>query len=83
MLTRWLLVAVERLADGGVVDAGVVRGHVRAGVAEQLLHDVLGDAAVDEPGSEGVAEVVAGHGDRLAGLVAQADDALPVRELAG
>jgi hypothetical protein len=26
------LVAVERLADGGVVDAGVMRCHVRAGV---------------------------------------------------
>jgi hypothetical protein len=26
------LVVVERLADGGVVDAGVMRGHVRAGV---------------------------------------------------
>jgi len=25
----------------------VMRGHVRAGVPEQLLDDVLGDAAVD------------------------------------
>jgi hypothetical protein len=28
-----------------------------------------------------VTELVAGHGDWLAGLVAQVDDALPVREL--
>ena len=44
-------------------------------MAEQLLHDVLGDAAVDEPGPESVAEAVGGDGDRLAGLVAQVDDA--------
>jgi len=50
-------------------------------MTEQLLHDMLGNAAVDEPRSEGVAELVTGHGDRLAGLVAQADDVLPVREL--
>jgi hypothetical protein len=47
-----------------------MRCHVRAGVTEQLLHDVLGDAAVDEPGPEGVAELMTGHGDGLAGLVA-------------
>ena len=52
-------------------------------MAEQLLHDVLGDAAVDQPGPQGVAELVAGHGDRLAGLVAQVDDALPACELLG
>ena len=52
-------------------------------MTEQLLHDVLGDAAVDEPGPESVAELVTGHGDRLAGLVAHVDDALPVRELLG
>src|SRR6266566_7541145 len=38
------LVAVERLPDGGVVDLGVVAGHVGAGMAEELLHDVLRDA---------------------------------------
>ena len=32
---------------------------------------------------KGVAELVTGHGDGLAGLVAQVDDALPVRELPG
>ena len=63
------------------MDLGVVAGHVGAGVAEELLHDVLGDAAVDEPCPEGVAELVTGHRDRLAGLVAQADDALPAPEL--
>ena len=81
MLTRWRLVAVERLPDGGVVDLGVVAGHVRAGVAEELLDDVLGDAGVDQPGPERVAELVAGHGDRLPGLVVQADDALPAPQL--
>src|SRR6266851_1174300 len=37
------LVTVERLPDGGVVDLGVVAGHVGAGMAEELLHDVLRD----------------------------------------
>src|SRR5215831_17574638 len=41
------LVAVERFPDGGVVDLGVVAGHVRAGMAEELLHHMLGDAGVD------------------------------------
>ena len=58
MLTRWALVVIEGLADGGVVDAGVMGGHVRAGVAEDLAHDVLGDVVVDQPGSEGVTELV-------------------------
>ena len=38
------LVAVEGLPHGGVVDLGVVPGHVGASVAEQFLHHVLGDA---------------------------------------
>jgi hypothetical protein len=73
------LVAIERLADGGAVDLGVVAGHVRAGVPEELLHHVLGNARVDQPGPECVTELVGGHGDRLPGLVVQADDALPLR----
>ncbi len=31
--------------------SGGVGGHLGAGMAEQLLHDVLGNAGVDEPGS--------------------------------
>src|SRR5258707_14234484 len=50
------LVTVERLADGGVVVPGVVRDHVPAGVTGELLHDVLRDAAVDEPGFPGCGE---------------------------
>src|SRR5205809_341613 len=38
------LVAVERLPDGGVVDLGVVAGHVRAGMAEKPLRHMLRDA---------------------------------------
>src|SRR5437667_6046432 len=77
------LVAVELLPDGGVVDLGVVAGHVRAGVSEELLHHVLGDAGVDQPGPESVTELVGGDSDRLAGFVVQANDALPVSELLG
>jgi hypothetical protein len=46
------LVAVECLPDGGVVDLGVVAGHVRAGVAEEFLHHVLGNAGVDQAGPQ-------------------------------
>ena len=37
------LVAVKRFPDGGVVDLGVVAGHVRAGMPEEPLHHVLRD----------------------------------------
>jgi hypothetical protein len=50
-------------------------------MAGELLHDVLGDAGVDQACPESVTELVTGHGDRLPGLVAQADDALPAPEL--
>ena len=63
------------------MDAGVTRGHMWAGVTEQLLRDVLRDAAVDEPGPQGVAELVAGHSNWLSSLVAQADDPLPALKL--
>lgn len=43
------LVAVECLPDGGVVDLGVVAGHVRAGMAEEPLRHVLRDAGIDQP----------------------------------
>jgi hypothetical protein len=42
-------VALELLAEGGVVQMGVGSGHLRAGMAEQALDHVLGDALVDEP----------------------------------
>ena len=41
------LVAVERFPAGGVVDLGVGVCHVRAGMAEELLHHVLRDAGVE------------------------------------
>ena len=55
------------------MDLGVAGGHPRAGVAEKLLDDVLGDAGVDQPGADGVAELVGVDPHRLAGLVAHAD----------
>ena len=73
MLTRWLAVALEGVADGAVVDLGVAGGHPGAGVAEQLLDDVLGDAGVDQPGADGVAELVGVDADGLAGFVAHVD----------
>jgi hypothetical protein len=52
------------------------------GVPEEPLHDVLGDALhVDQPGPEGMTELMTGHRDGLPGLVAQVDDALPAHEL--
>ena len=76
-------VALEGVADGGVVDLGVAGGHARTGVAEQFLDDVLRDAGVDEPGPDGVTELVGVDSHGLAGLVAHVDLSLPVAELAG
>src|SRR5262249_42942295 len=75
------LVAVECLPDGGVMDPRVMAGHAGAGMPEELLHHVLGNAGVDQPCPERVAELVTGHPDRLPGLIAQADGALPGLEL--
>ena len=38
------LARVEGLPHRGIVDFGVMPGHIGAGMAEQFLHDVLGDA---------------------------------------
>ncbi len=75
-----LLVVVERRPDGGVVDGGVAGGHLRGGVPKHLLNDVLGHSGVDQPGPQGVAELVGGDGHTLTGLVMQADVFLPVGE---
>ena len=40
--------SLERFADGGLVEAGVGGGHLRAGMAEESLHDVLLYTLVDE-----------------------------------
>ena len=82
MLTRCGAVALEGVADGAVVDLRVAGGHPRAGVAEQLLDDVLGHAGVDEPGPDGVTELVRVDAHGLAGLVANVDLLLPLAELA-
>ena len=50
-------------------------------MAEELLDDVLGDAGVDQPGPDRVAELVGVDAHRLAGLVVHADAALPAAEL--
>ena len=67
------LVALEGLAHGVVVELGVDAGHFRAGVAEDALHDVLGDAGVDQPGAESVSELVGGDAHAAAVFVVQAD----------
>jgi hypothetical protein len=53
---------------------------VRHDAANPEIHRASGCQGSTD--NEGVAELVSGDGDRLACLVAQADDALPVRELA-
>ena len=53
-------------ADGGVVQPGVVRGHLRGVVIEDAAHHFLRDVAVDQPGAEGVAPLVRGQPDRAA-----------------
>ena len=57
-------------ADGGVVQPGVVRGHLRGVVIEDAPHDLLRDVPVDQPGAEGVPPLVRGQPDRAAVCVA-------------
>ncbi len=71
------LEVIEGGPHGGVVEGGVAGGHLRRGVAENPVHDVLGHAVVDHPGPEGVAELMCGDANGLAGLVVQADGVLP------
>jgi hypothetical protein len=75
-----LAVPLELLAQGGVVELGVQAGHKRTGVTEKALDNVLGHSLVDQPGPEGVPELVRGYSDRTAGAVVQADAGLPVLE---
>jgi hypothetical protein len=49
-------------------------------VVHQLLHDVLRNVAVDEPGAEGVPEPVRRDPDRLAELVRDVQRSQPVLE---
>ena len=57
-------------ADGGVVQPGVVRGHLRGVVVEDAPHDLLRDVPVDQPGAEGVSPLVRGQAHRSAVCVA-------------
>lgn len=52
-------------------------------MAQELLDDVLGHASVDEPGADGVAELMGMDAHWPAGLVAHVDAGLPVAELVG
>jgi hypothetical protein len=63
-------VAGGLLAEHGVL--GSQAGDLCA-CGVQVLHDVLGTPLL-KPGSQGVAELVTGHGDRLADLVAPLAD---------
>src|SRR6266702_7411242 len=58
------------LADGLVRQPGVVGGHGRRVVVEELLDHVLGDIAVDKPGSQAVAPLVGSEMHGIAVLVA-------------
>lgn len=75
-----LAVALELLAQGGVVEMGIQAGHKRTGVTEKALDDVLRHSLVDQPGPDGVPELVRGYSDRPPGTVVQADAGLPVFE---
>jgi hypothetical protein len=62
------------LANGGVVNPGVVGGHLRRGVVQEATHDFLGNVVVDQPCAEGVAELV--RGDMSGSAVFVADVAV-------
>jgi hypothetical protein len=76
-------VGLERGADGAVVDLGVARRHPGARMAEQPLDDVLWDPGVDQPGADGVTELMSVGPHGLASFVVQTDVALPVPQLLG
>lgn len=61
------------LAQGVVVQAGVNRRHLRGHVVQQRLHDRLRDVGVDQPGAQGVPELVEGDPDRPSEFVDQAE----------
>jgi len=46
-----LAVALELLAHRGVVQPGINGGHLRAGMAQEALDDVLGHALVHQSGN--------------------------------
>ena len=48
-----LLILLEGTADRGVVEGGVTSGHLRTGVPEKLLHNVLRHPRIDQPGAVG------------------------------
>ena len=64
-----LLGAFPLLADGGVGQAGIHRGHGVAGMVEQSADHFLGHVMVDPPSRRGVPELVSGDMDWLAEFV--------------
>ena len=68
---------LEGFADGGVVQVGVGCGHLRAGVAEESLHDMLGHALVDQACPVCVAELMRAYLCWPFGAVVQFDRVLP------
>ena len=73
--------AASQLApDGGVVQPGVVRGHLGGVVVEDAAHDLLRDVAVDQPGAQGVAPLVRGQVHRVAVLVADVAGGQPAQQ---
>jgi hypothetical protein len=63
------------LADGLVLEPGAVAAHGQALVVKDHAHDLEGDVVVDQPGPQGVAELVGGHMHRPAfGVVDVAGD---------
>ena len=54
---------LELLLHGGIVDAGVVLGHVQGLVTKQLAHRFDGQAVIDKLGGESVAQLMRGDLD--------------------
>ena len=67
-------------ADGGVVQPGVVGGHLRGVVIEDAPHDFLRDIPVDQPGAEGVPPLVRGQVHRAAVFVVDVAAGQPAAE---
>ena len=87
MVTVWPLALTLRAclpvpADGGVVQSGVVRRHLTAGVIKEDAHDLLRDVTVDQPGAEGVPPLVRREMHGSAVFVADVAAAQPVPQLA-
>src|ERR1017187_7794818 len=65
---------------GGVGQPRVAGGHPRRVVIEDLLHDVLGNVPVDQPGAQSMAPLVRGQVHRPAVFVADLTSFQPAAE---